>query len=140
MIFSILVLTNHQIILRIIIMEEKMNISDLSNTAQKAVEEGKTTAIIAYLTIVGLIIAFVMNNDKKNPFAAYHIRQSLGIGVTGLALGLIASIPILGWMVSAFGGIFIIILWVMGLISALNGKNKPVPLLGEKYQEWFKGI
>ena len=30
-----------------------------------SVEEGKTIAIIAYLTIVGLIIAFVLNNDKK---------------------------------------------------------------------------
>ena len=37
----------------------------------------KSIAIIAYLTLIGLIVAFVMNNDKKQPFAAYHIRQSL---------------------------------------------------------------
>jgi len=29
--------------------------------------EGKTEAIIAYITVIGLIIAFVMNN-KKIPF------------------------------------------------------------------------
>src|SRR5690625_1072481 len=104
------------------------------------VEEGKTTAIIAYITIIGLIIAFIMNNDKKNSFAAYHIRQSLGIGLTGLALGILNIVPILGWLISIFGSIFIIVLWVLGLLSALNGKEKPVPLLGEKYQEWLKGI
>lgn len=104
------------------------------------VEEGKTIAIIAYLTLIGLIIAFVMNTDKKNSFASFHIRQALGIGVTGLALGVVNIIPILGWIVSIIGSIFLVVLWVIGLIGALNGERKMVPLLGEKYQEWFKGI
>ena len=30
-------------------------------------------AIIAYITIFGLIAAYFMNNDKKNPFASFHI-------------------------------------------------------------------
>ena len=104
------------------------------------IEEGKTIAIIAYITIVGLLIAFIMNNDKKNAFAAYHLRQSLGLGITGLALSIINVIPILGWIVSILGTIFLIVVWVMGLMSALNGKEKPVPVLGEKFQEWFKNI
>src|SRR5690625_4823198 len=93
------------------------------------VEEGKTIAIIAYITIFGLIIAFIMNNDKKNSFAAYHIRQSLGLGLTGLAIGVIGMLPFLGWIISFLGSIFILVLWVMGLISALNGEEKPVPVL-----------
>ena len=104
------------------------------------IEEGKTIAIIAYITIVGLLIAFIMNNNKKNAFAAYHLRQSLGLGITGLALSIINVIPILGWIVSILGTIFLIVVWVMGLMSALNGKEKPVPVLGEKFQEWFKNI
>ncbi|HZW76831.1 MAG TPA: hypothetical protein VFF21_00845 [Flavobacteriaceae bacterium] len=104
------------------------------------VAEGKTIAIIAYLTLIGLIIAFIMNNDKKNSFASFHIRQVIGIGVTGLALGVVNIIPILGWIVSIFGSIFLMILWIIGLIGALNGQRKPVPVLGYKYQEWFKGI
>lgn len=121
-------------------MEEKINNPELTSSSETAVAEGKTTAIIAYITIVGLIIAFIMNNDKKNTFAAYHIRQCLGIALTGLALGVVNVIPFLGWIVSIFGSLFLIVLWVMGLLGALNGKEKPVPLLGEKYQEWLKGI
>lgn len=60
------------------------------------VNEGKNIAIIAYITLIGLIIAFVMNTDKKNEFAKYHITQSLGLALTGLALGMIGMIPILG--------------------------------------------
>lgn len=104
------------------------------------INEGKTTAIIAYITIIGLIIAFVKNNEVKDPFASFHIRQMLGICVTGFALGVIGIIPILGTLISLLGTLFVIILWVMGLISAVNGEEKKVPILGEYYQEWFKGI
>lgn len=104
------------------------------------IESGKSTAIIAYITIIGLIIALVMNNDKKNPFAAYHIRQVVGLAVTGIALGIINVIPILGWMISILGSIVILILWIIGLMNAINGKVKPLPILGDKYEEWFKSI
>lgn len=105
-----------------------------------AVNEGKNIAIIAYFTIIGLIIAFVMNNEKKNTFANYHIRQSLGLALTGFALGMIGMIPILGWIVSFFGIFVIMFMWIMGLINAINGIEKPVPLLGEKYLEWLKNL
>lgn len=110
----------------------------IENTTQ--VSEGKTIATIAYLTLIGLIIAFVMNNDKKNTFAAYHIKQSLGLALTGLALGLIGMIPILGWIINIIGVFVLLFMWVMGLVNALNGHEKPVPILGHKYMEWFKNF
>lgn len=116
----------------------KLESDETSITTLK--EEGKTTAIIAYITIIGLIIAFVMNNEKKNAFASYHIRQSLGLALTALALTLINVIPILGWIISFLGFLFILYLWIMGLMNAINLKEKPLPILGEKYEEWFKSI
>jgi tetrahydromethanopterin S-methyltransferase subunit G len=38
---------------------------------------GKQIGMIAYLIVIGLIIAFVMNSEKKSKFAQYHIRQML---------------------------------------------------------------
>jgi uncharacterized membrane protein len=104
------------------------------------VEGGKVIAIVAYLTYIGLIVAFLMNNDKKNKFASYHLRQALGIGLTGVVLGMINIIPVLGWFIAIIGFVVLFVMWVMGLMSALGGKAKPVFLLGEKYQEWFKDI
>lgn len=118
--------------------KEKMRPAEIE--ARGAVEEGKSTAIISYITIVGLIIAFIMNNDKKNSFASFHIRQVLGLGLTGLALGVLNVVPILGWIVSILGSLLLIVLWVIGLVGAINGEEKLVPILGDKYQEWLKNI
>ncbi len=103
-------------------------------------EEDKKIAIISYITIIGLIIAFVMNNDKKLPFARYHIRQSLGLAATGLALGIVGVIPFLGWIINLLGIFVLLYMWIMGLMNAINEKEKPAPILGKKYEEWFKGI
>lgn len=102
--------------------------------------DGKNIAIIAYITLIGLIIAFVMNNDKKNDFAKYHIMQSLGLAVTGLALGIVGMIPILGWIINILGIFVLLYMWVIGLMNAINGKEKEVPFLGKNFKIWFKNI
>lgn len=102
--------------------------------------QGKTIGIIAYLTLIGLIIAFVMNQEKKDEFGTYHIKQSMGLCLCGIALFVVGLIPILGWIISILGSIFLIYLWIMGLLNALNNKMKPVPLIGEKFEEWFKNM
>ena len=100
----------------------------------------KTIAIIAYLTIIGLVIAFLLNNDKKHEFSSYHIRQSLGLVLCSVVLFVIGMLPVLGWIVSFLGSIFLLILWVLGLINAINNEIKPFPVLGEYFDEWFKNI
>lgn len=104
------------------------------------ISDEKNIAIIAYITFIGLIIAFVMNNEKKNEFAKFHIKQSLGLSLTGLALAIIAMIPILGWIIYIVGIFVLLYMWVMGLMNAINNKEKTVPFLGDKYVEWLKNL
>jgi len=114
-------------------MNESVN---LNNT----VEEGKMIAIVSYLTLIGLIIAFVMNSEKKNSYGRYHIRQSLGLALFAVSLMVIGIIPILGWIISILGFFLIVVMWLIGLMNAINGKEKPLPVLGVKFEEWFKNI
>lgn len=102
--------------------------------------DGKTVAIISYITLIGFIIALIMNSSKRSAFAAFHIRQSLGIMLTAFVLSLIGIIPILGWIVSILGFLLIVVMWIMGLVAAVNGEEKPVFLLGNQFQDWFRGI
>lgn len=105
----------------------------LENDVNAVSKDGKNIALIAHLTLIGWIIALVMNNNTKSEFGSFYIRQVLGLGLTGLVL---SFIPILGWIVSL--GIFV--LWIMSLISALNGEKKLTPVLGAYYQDWFKSL
>ena len=109
--------------------------------------DGKTIAIISYLTIIGWVIAYVMNSNNKSQIAIYHIRQSLFLMLAGIVLYTIQTmlllIPFLGWLIALLSipiGIGLLILWILGLIAAINGEEKPMPLIGEKAQELFKGI
>jgi uncharacterized membrane protein len=107
---------------------------------QNQTTSDKAIAIIAYITIFGLIIAFILNQDKKDPFGSFHIRQALGIFISGIALSVVAMVPVIGWVAAVIGSLLILVLWIMGLINAINGNMKPVPVLGEKFAEWFKTV
>ncbi|RAV29552.1 DUF4870 domain-containing protein [Sinomicrobium soli] len=107
---------------------------------QETDKKEKTMAIIAYMTIVGLIIAFITNREKRVPLTSYHIRQSAGLAVTGLILSVVNIIPILGWIIAILGSFLLLYMWIAGLMNAMNAKQKPIPLLGEKYAKWFKGL
>jgi uncharacterized membrane protein len=106
-----------------------------------AASEDKTVALVSYLTLIGFIVAIVMHSNKKTKLGAFHLRQVLGIFLTGLAVGfsqiILLFIPILGWLAIFCLWVCMLGLWVMGLISAANGQMKPLPVVGPLYQKWF---
>ena len=104
----------------------------------KTVEEGKTMAIISYITIIGLLIAFFMNKDKKNEFTQFHIRQSIGLAVLGVinSFAIATFIPKLAGVI----GLIIFVFIILGIVNAVKGEDKALPLVGDQFQEWFKNI
>jgi uncharacterized membrane protein len=103
--------------------------------------EDRTVAILSYLTIIGFIVAIVLHGTKKTALGSFHLRQTLGMIVTGLACGvggfILAFIPFVGWMMLPLVWLGFLVLWLMGLIAAASGQLKPVPVLGEHFQKWF---
>lgn len=104
--------------------------------SEKNVNKYRNYAIISYATILGAFIAIVLNKDN-NEYVNFHIRQSLGTYLI-LILSLICLItsPILALVVY----FLFVVLWVFGLIAALQNSTKPIPLLGEKFQQLFSKI
>jgi uncharacterized membrane protein len=105
--------------------------------------EDRTVAILSYLTIIGFIVALVIHMNKKTALGSYHLRQCLGLIITAIALGVVGMglvfIPIIGWLAMMACWIGMLVFWVMGLIAAVNGQQKPMPVVGEHYQKWFAG-
>ena len=106
--------------------------------------DGKTIAIISYFTWIGWIIAFVMFNSNKSRLAAYHLRQSLTLMILGILVYIVQImlifIPFLGWAIAVLLWIGLVVLWVFGLIAAINGEEKPMPVIGLTAQNIFSGI
>lgn len=105
------------------------------------IEKGKTYAIVSYITLIGVIIAYFMNNesDKKSAFTSFHVRQSLGLWLTFFALGSIVS-NFDSWYVSSAFYLFFAILFLYGFGSALAKKAYTVPILGPLYQKLFANL
>lgn len=101
--------------------------------------EAKIVAIISYLGLPGWIIALILNQNKQE-LASFHIRQSIGIMLFGLVCAAVMIIPILGWIAGFVGYLATFVFWIMGLVSAIKGDKKEVPLIGAKAQEWFKSL
>jgi len=102
-------------------------------------KEGKTTAIISYVTIIGTVIAIFMNMEPKNDFARFHIRQAFGINIGFYAIGILIS-QFNSWTISTGFYVFFIVLWVYGFIGAVQVRKTLIPLLGEQFQKWFNFI
>lgn len=102
-----------------------------------AATEDKTVAILAYVTIIGFIVAIIMHGNKKTRLGSFHLRQVLGLIISYFVCGMCMIVPILGWIVGFCGFLFLFVLVVMGFIGAIQGSMKPVPVLGAHYQKWF---
>lgn len=101
----------------------------------------KTTGIISYLSLIGWIVALAVRKEKTE-YTSFHLRQMLGIML--LYIGLIFFGIILG-MISGFLSKIVsflyvapVVLWVFGFVGAINNEKKLVPVVGEKFQEWFQ--
>ncbi|MDX9774165.1 MAG: hypothetical protein RBT02_12200 [Bacteroidales bacterium] len=102
--------------------------------------DAKTKAVISHLFVIGWIIALVINMNNREEYSSYYIKQNLGIIILAMALRVIGVIPFLGPVLVVIGGIILFVFWLMSLIWSIQGEMRPIPLLGEQFQAWFKGF
>lgn len=113
---------------------------DNSKNNLTEINQGKTVAIVSYLTLVGLVVAFMMNNSQPTSLGRFHIRQSIGITVVAIALGGLSFIPGIGGLLSKIVGVTVLVALVLGVLAALNGQEKVLPVVGQYFQKWFSMI
>ena len=82
-----------------------------------------------------MLIPILAAKDSK--YARFHANQGLILllvsVVVGIVIGVLGAIPFIGWIFGIAGGlieILTIVLMVLGIINAANGKAKELPLIG----------
>ena len=93
----------------------------------------KTTSIVAYITLIGTIIALAAGDKSKE--AKFHVNQALVIYITNIVVTILTKIlgiiPIAGAIISLVLSILVFVLWLLGIIAAVKQEEKEVPLVGK---------
>jgi len=94
-------------------------------------------AIIAYI----LFFIPLLTDAKNDPFVKYHVKQGLVLFIAAIIVWIIDKflflIPIIGWGLIYLLGFFMLGLFIIGVMHAIRGEQKPLPLIG-KFSEKFK--
>lgn len=114
-----------------------MNTNDTTSQFDpQDINDNKGMSVLAYIGILFLIPLLACPNSR---FARYHTNQGLVLFLLELAIGVVTGIfgiipiagLIIGGLLSAVGGIFTLVLMIMGIINAAQGQAKVLPLIGK---------
>jgi uncharacterized membrane protein len=94
--------------------------------------DARTKAIISHLTFVGWIVALLINNDNREEFTSFYLRQTLGIHLLSMA---VSWVPVVGWII----GMIIFAFWILSFVYSIQGQMKIIPF-GEYFQDWFRAL
>lgn len=114
-----------------------MNTNDATSQFDpQDINDNKGMSVLAYIGILFLIPLLACPNSR---FARYHTNQGLVLFLLELAIGVVTGILgiipiaglIIGGLLSAVGGIFTLVLMILGIINAAQGQAKELPLIGK---------
>lgn len=94
-------------------------------------EGNKLLAAISYIGILFLVPLLAAKDDA---FARYHANQGLVLFIANIAAAIagfiLGFIPVIGVIVAWIIRIALFVLMILGIINALKGEMKPLPLIG----------
>ena len=102
-----------------------------TKSASKPIENEKICVILQYFFPIGAIWFFVDEKMKQSSLAKFHLKQSLVLVVLSIAIMILSFIVpffvLVGWIFN----LAILVLWILGLINAVNGVEKELPVVGK---------
>lgn len=108
--------------------EEK---KETNNTAPSVTpeQEKKVIAALSYIWILCLIPLLTKRDDA---YCQFHAKQGLVLFIGSFVVMVLGVIPILGWfIVLPVGWLVIILMSILGIVNALQGKQWEMPFFGK---------
>lgn len=93
--------------------------------SKEDIEKNKVNAILSYLGIL-ILVPLLSEDAKKSTYAQFHLNQGLVLLIAGVVGNLFFWIPLFGWAAA----VAFFVIWIIGLIGAIQGEMKKIPLLG----------
>ena len=91
------------------------------SVSKEEIEKHKTMAILAWF----IFFIPLLTDAKDSKYAKFHANQSLLVTLLYLIAGF-TSFLLIGFLIYPVA----LVLWVIGILSAVNGEMKRLPLIG----------
>ena len=96
----------------------------------KGIENEHIATILCYF-LVGIIWFFADDKMKKSSLVKFHSKQAINWFIACILLETAAPyVPVVGKPISIIIWICLVVIWVLGLVNALNAKEKEIPIIG----------
>lgn len=106
--------------------------------AKDKIENEHVAAILCYF-LVGIIWYFADEKMKKSSLVKFHTKQALNLWIISILGNVILSMLIVvGWVLLPIFGVAVFILWILGLINAINSKEQLIPIVGQFAEKYLK--
>jgi uncharacterized membrane protein len=97
-----------------------------------ASNSGKKNIGMAVLAYILFFVPLLTGDAKKDSFVKYHTKQGAVLFITAFALNIINwIIPFyFWWTINTLLSLGVFVLFIMGIIHASSGKERPLPVIG----------
>jgi uncharacterized membrane protein len=105
---------------------ERRTLMSEKNSTPEDIEKNKVVAAIAYaIFFVPLLV------DKDSEFGKFHANQGLLLLIVSLVGNAVLTISIVGILLVPVLNIILLVLFIMGVVNAINGQAKELPVIGK---------
>ena len=87
--------------------------------------------VMAVLSYLGPLVIVSYLTAKDDPFVKFHIKQGLVVLVIEVAVMVLGSFMFSLWMILNLVNLGTFILSIVGIINAVQGQEKELPLVGQ---------
>jgi uncharacterized membrane protein len=99
---------------------------------QDELNDSKLWAILGFaLPFIGFLLVFALKKEDK--YALYYAKQGLAFFLLALIATIIdilfSWIIVVGWIIGTGLTIILIVLYIIGIINSLSGKEKSIPVV-----------
>lgn len=110
--------------------------SSTETTAADYISEHKLYAVLGYILPFLFFLPLLQESSKHNAFARFHANQQLILLIVAVGLYAIHNILFIVLMGAAFFvvqllNLAILILAILGIVAAVNGQMKELPVIGK---------
>lgn len=100
-------------------------------TADFSVDDINNNRIMAILAYIGLLFLVPLIAARESAFARFHTNQGIILFLFGVIGSVLYIIPFVGWIAGGIINIISFVLFIIGLINAVKGDAKELPLIGK---------